>query len=163
MKKGYGKFVVAGCILLGALVFVLAPSARTKSDDENLNTNFSESVSQSAVSPCNQQTVAGPAKVTASLYLQGLTIGRPEIFVSVSYSGEENDTAGNAYSATGSGFAVFTTLSDHYVFPMKLAYNSHTNNSLSFSRQSDVTVLVDHNQTPTNVSEHTFPAACEQK
>ena len=163
MKKGYGKFVVAGCILLGALVFVLAPSARTKSDDENLNTNFSESVSQSAVSPCNQQTVAGPAKVAASLYLQGLTIGRPEIFVSVNYSGEENDTAGNAYSATGSGFAVFTTLSDHYVFPMKLAYTSRENSSLNFSHQSDVTVLVDQTQTPTNVSEHSFTAACGQK
>ena len=163
MKKGYGKFVVAGVIFLGALLFVFAPSARTKSDDENLNTNFSGAVTQSFVSPCNQLAISGPANVTSSLYLQGVTIGRPEIFVSVNYSGDESDTAGNVYSATGSGFAVFTTLSDHYIFPMKLTYASRTNRSLSFSRQSDVTVLVDHNQTPTNVSEHSFPAACERK
>ena len=163
MKNGYGKFVVAGCIFLGALLFVLAPSARTKSDDETLDTNFNGSVSQTAVSPCNQLAVSGQAKVTSSLYLQGVPIGRPEIFLSVSYNGEEADTQGNAYSATGSGFAIFTTLSDHYVFPMKVAYISHANPALSFSRQSDVTVLVDRNQTPTNVSEHTFPGVCEQK
>jgi hypothetical protein len=153
MRKTEGKSfqVACWCVAVTMALIGLVPAAHA--NGPQLGGTFKGSGPISYSNPCNGLTVSGTVNVIGVVTVFGEETGNPLVFVSAIYNAPNlTDTDGNKYNAFGSAYATYNTLASggYYDLPMNIAYYS-SNPALSFLAGTDAFVLVNSNQSPTNV------------
>jgi hypothetical protein len=167
MRKAHIRFAIAGLSVVAiALAFsVCVPIAR--SDSETLGGRVV--LTGGAISntnPCNNLSAASTNGLTATAVVAVVSEdanNQTQVFVPATYDGQGLSDGTNSYTVHGSAHAIYDTLAGggYYDLPMNLDYDSVNNHTLSFREISDVFVVVNQKQQPTNIPSTGRVAICD--
>jgi hypothetical protein len=165
MRRTTLRMLITAGVIAAALFLSTATPLRSTTGSENLGGTFTQlNAPQNYGSPCENAAITGGVNFKATVFVDEDWGSRPDVRVSVSFSANNQiDGLGNTFTETGSAHAEYDTLSDHYVLPTTLDYDT-SNKSLSFIAPSDTTVLVNRaTQVPSGFSSTGFAGTCDRR